>query len=93
MSDKRRARIIVKGRVQGIGYRAFARARAIPLLIRGFARNLPDETVEVVAEGEKDNLDKFIAELREGPALALIEDLNITWSDYKSEFTDFEIRH
>jgi len=90
---KTRATIIVKGRVQGIGYRAFARAKAIPLLIRGYAKNLPDGTVEVVAEGSKPNIEKFISELQKGPALALVEDLNIKWEEYKGEFTDFEIRY
>jgi acylphosphatase len=89
---KTRATIIIKGRIQGIGFRAFARAKAVPLLVRGYARNLPGGDVEVVAEGSKANLEKFLAELQEGPALATIEDLNIAWGEYTGEFTDFEIR-
>jgi acylphosphatase len=90
---KTRARITVRGRVQGIGFRAFARAKAIPLLLRGYAKNLPDGSVEVVVEGPKPNIEKFVAELHEGPALATIEDLNVAWGEFKGEFTDFEIRH
>jgi len=91
--EKKRVNVTIKGKVQGIGYRAFARAKAIPLLIRGYARNLPGGDVEVVAEGLKKNLEKFITELHKGPALAVVEDLNIKWEDYKGEFTDFEIRY
>ncbi len=88
-----RVRIIVKGRVQGVGYRFFTRRTALELGIKGYVRNLPDGTVEVVAEGSPEALDKFIEKLREGPPLAIVEDMDIEEVAPDEEFDDFEIRY
>ena len=56
-----RATIFVQGRVQGVGFRWWVRARALELGLVGFARNLPDGRVEVVAQGEPE----AVAGLRE----------------------------
>jgi acylphosphatase len=66
-------RFIVKGRVQGVGYRYFVRRNAESLGITGFARNLDDGSVEVVAEGDGEALKRLEAELRQGPSFAQIE--------------------
>ena len=63
----------VTGRVQGVGYRYFALTCAQSLGIAGFARNLPDGSVEVVAEGVVDAVLAFEEKLREGPAFARVE--------------------
>jgi acylphosphatase len=63
-------RYVVRGRVQGVGYRYFVLRQADPLGVCGFARNLPDEAVEVLAEGTDAALAEFEARLREGPAFA-----------------------
>jgi acylphosphatase len=65
-------RYYVNGRVQGVGYRYFVLREAESLGITGFARNLPDGRVEVVAEGPEEALARFEARLREGPAFATI---------------------
>ncbi len=88
-----RVRIIVKGRVQGVGYRFFTRRTALELGIKGYVRNLPDGIVEVVAEGSPEALDKFIEKLREGPPLAIVEDMDIEEVAPDEEFDDFEIRY
>jgi acylphosphatase len=59
MSRDARLRIIVEGDVQGVGYRAFVKYAARSLKIRGAVRNLPDGTVEILCEGEKDALRTF----------------------------------
>ncbi len=69
------ARFIVSGRVQGVFFRASARDQALALGLRGFARNLPDGRVEVLAAGNDVALDRLAAWLRQGPALAQVEDL------------------
>lgn len=66
-------RFLVRGRVQGVGYRYFARRSAEVLGLDGFVRNLPDGSVEVVAEGGDDALRKLEQALREGPAFAAVE--------------------
>lgn len=65
-------RYLIRGRVQGVGYRYFASREADALGVAGFARNLPDGGVEVVAEAAEDVLGTFEARLREGPAFASV---------------------
>ena len=52
--------IIVHGRVQGVFFRASAQGRAVELSLVGWVRNLPDNTVEIHAEGDRENLELFI---------------------------------
>jgi acylphosphatase len=68
-------RYFVNGRVQGVGYRYFVLREAEGLGIAGFARNLPDGRVEVVAEGPEEALGRFEQRLREGPAFATVTDV------------------
>ena len=65
-------RYYVNGRVQGVGYRYFVLREAEALGISGFARNLPDGRVEVVAEGPGEDLERFEDRLRRGPAFATV---------------------
>jgi acylphosphatase len=65
-------RYLVHGQVQGVGYRYFALREAQILGISGFAKNLPDGRVEVVAEGADEALSAFEARLREGPGFASV---------------------
>jgi acylphosphatase len=69
-------RYIVQGRVQGVGYRYFVRRQAEALGVTGYARNRPDGTVEVVAEGTTDALRDFETRLREGPDFASVRGLD-----------------
>ena len=69
-------RYIVRGRVQGVGYRYFVMREAAALGVSGFARNLPDGTVEVIAEAADDVLAEFEGRLREGPSFASVSALD-----------------
>jgi acylphosphatase len=66
-------RYSVRGRVQGVGYRYFAMREASALGVTGYARNLPDGSVEVLGEGSDESLMAFEARLREGPGFARVE--------------------
>jgi acylphosphatase len=66
-------RFFIHGRVQGVGYRYFALREAEALGLSGFARNLPDGRVEVVAEGSDATLQKLEARLKEGPSFGNVE--------------------
>lgn len=68
----RTARLIIRGRVQGVGYRAWALATARGLGLKGWVRNRRDGTVEVLAAGPADRLDAFEAACWEGPPAALV---------------------
>lgn len=64
------ARYVVRGRVQGVGYRYFVLRHAEELGLAGFARNLPDGSVEVMAEGGTAALSKLEQLLGEGPSFS-----------------------
>jgi acylphosphatase len=79
------------GRVQGVGYRAFAADEAVRLLVTGYARNLDDGfTVEVVAESDEPTLRRYVERLREGPTLARVDGVRFRWEDATGEFSGFE---
>ena len=83
---------IVRGRVQGVGYRFFVERAAREFGIRGWVRNLPDGTVEAVAEGDDDAIASFLARLRQGPRGSRVESL--AEEDHSvSGFASFEITH
>jgi acylphosphatase len=69
-------RYLVTGRVQGVGYRYFAVQEARRLGVTGFARNLPDGSVEVIAEGADDALSQFEEALRSGPSFAAVQNVD-----------------
>jgi acylphosphatase len=85
-------RVVVRGRVQGVGYREFVYMRARFLGLRGYVRNLPDmRSVEVVAEGERDTLEQLLEHLREGPRGARVDGLDVTWGEPSGRHTTFGI--
>lgn len=85
------ARFIVRGRVQGVFFRASTRERAQRLGLRGHARNLADGSVEVIAAGEAQALDALERWLREGPPMARVE--RVEREPYQGEVgPDFAVR-
>jgi acylphosphatase len=87
-----RQRFVVSGRVQGVGFRYFARRVATRLGISGWVRNLPDGAVEAVGEGSPDALARFQEEMRSGPTLAVVERVRLADSDPSEALEGFEIR-
>ena len=65
-------RAIVRGRVQMVMYRDFAQRKARGLGLNGYVKNLPDGTVEIVAQGHKEALKAFVSKLRKGPILSRV---------------------
>ncbi|MBI2018386.1 acylphosphatase [Candidatus Daviesbacteria bacterium] len=82
--------IKVFGRVQGIFFRATAKEQADLLGIVGFAKNIPDGSVYIEAEGEEEKLDKFVKWCYIGPSMAEVEKVEIT-EDKLKNFLQFEI--
>ncbi|HYU31679.1 MAG TPA: acylphosphatase [Thermoanaerobaculia bacterium] len=70
--EQRALRLVIEGRVQGVGYRWFARKAGRELGLAGKVRNLPDGRVEVHAAGDPEQLACFIDRLREGPPAARV---------------------
>lgn len=80
----------IYGRVQGVGFRRFVQIHAIRLGITGYAKNLDDGSVEVIAEGYEESLRKLLEYLRRGPPLADVEKVEYKITKYKGEFDSFE---
>lgn len=86
-------RAIVHGRVQGVSFRHYTVLKAADLGLTGWVRNLPDNTVETLAEGEKEQLDRFLAWLHVGPAAAHVTHVDAYWSPASGKFVDFHVRY
>ncbi len=88
-----RVHLIISGRVQGVGFRFFAQRRAMELGLAGWVRNRGDGTVEIMAEGERGALNKFLAAMREGPRAAFVTGVKSSWLTYRGDLPKaFEIR-
>ncbi|MEK9177917.1 MAG: acylphosphatase [Patescibacteria group bacterium] len=88
---RKQIKAIISGRVQLVMYRDFARRKAKELGIVGMVENFPDGTVLVVAEGEKEVLDKYISTLEKGPILARVDNVSVAWGEPNGTFSDFMI--
>ena len=92
--EKRNARLhaIVEGTVQGVGFRYFVQDVANRFSVTGWVRNRWDGTVEVLAEGERSQLEQLLAALRRGPRSAQVTGVNFTWQEFSGELSGFRIK-
>jgi len=90
---KARARVIIRGFVQGVFFRASTRDVAKRLGLTGWVKNLSDGSVEAVFEGEREKVEEAVRWCYKGPPGASVRDVDEEWSDYKGEFSSFEIRY
>lgn len=86
------AHIIVRGLVQGVGFRYFAYNRATHLGLTGYVQNLPNGDVEIEVEGERSLIEEFIKELKVGPRAARVADLVIQWQEKTRNFHSFHVQ-
>jgi acylphosphatase len=84
---------IVKGHVQGVGFRALTRHHAMNLGVKGTVRNLPDGTVEIYAQGSKKTLEELIANLQSEMSPDAIEQASIEYFPIENQHLDFRIVH
>lgn len=85
-------RFLLSGRVQGVGFRFYAEDAAQREGIHGFVRNLPDGAVEIVAEGDREALERFEWAIRRGPRGARVEQVNVEERTPTGSATGFTIR-
>lgn len=81
----------IKGRVQGVFFRASTKDTAERLGLKGWVKNLPDGTVEAVAEGNEDVIQEFINWCRRGPEHANVTDIDLDWQAATGKFENFTI--
>ncbi|HUI26110.1 MAG TPA: acylphosphatase [Candidatus Kryptonia bacterium] len=88
-----RVRLLISGRVQGVGFRYATLDEARLLRLTGWVRNCRDGSVELVAEGSREHLERLAIWCHDGPRGALVGHVGAEWSDATGEFADFTIRH
>ncbi len=91
MTSKKRVEIIVRGRVQGVGYRAFVRREARARHLIGWVRNEPDGTVRAHAEGAHDALEAWLEAIHIGPRGAAVQRIEETWTAPQEVLGGFDI--
>jgi acylphosphatase len=85
-------RAVVRGRVQGVGFREFVLNRARFLAVSGYVRNLPDgRSLEVVAEGSRSELEQLLSYLREGPRLSRVGAVEADWGEPTGAYEGFGV--
>ena len=93
VNQKMQRYILISGVVQGVGFRHFTRQNAMRLGVRGYAKNLPNGKVEVVAEGDKATLDEFVKILWKGPPASRVEDVKVEARPHSGEYTSFGVKY
>ena len=82
---------IVHGQVQGVNFRYYTLLQAQALHLTGWARNRPDGTVEVIAEGPRAALDDLLDYLRHGPSHASVDRVDVEWREPTGRFAQFQV--
>ncbi|MGM0365602.1 MAG: acylphosphatase [Actinomycetota bacterium] len=85
-------KIILSGRVQGVGFRYFTENRAHKYNIGGYVRNTQDDKVEIVCQGDEDNLKPFIREIKKGPSFAMVTNADIQPITNPKNYHSFDIK-
>jgi acylphosphatase len=91
-NDREELHAVVHGRVQGIGFRYFVVEHALALGLRGFARNLSNGDVEVLAQGPRSALERLLLLLRQGPSSAYVTEVTTTWRQPTEHVSGFHVR-
>lgn len=91
VNELKTAHIIVKGTVQGVGFRYYTRHLASMLGLSGFVKNLPNGDVEILAEGDKPSLQELINDLQTKDMAEYISGLEVVWSAFQNKYHDFVI--
>ncbi len=86
-----RAELRISGRVQGVWFRQSTRQVAEKFGVNGWVRNCADGSVEAVLEGEQDSVQSVVDWCRNGPELARVDDLQLSWKDAEGLFCRFEV--
>jgi len=88
---QKRIHLVVRGRVQGVYFRASAKREARQLGLTGWVKNRNDGAVEVLAEGEEDQVKDFLAWAKHGPSTARVDKVETRWRSYTGEHSNFRI--
>jgi acylphosphatase len=84
--------LIVYGRVQGVGFRAFVARTAMNCQLSGFVENLEDGTVRIIAQGSLDSIEKLIQEIKKAPSPITVNRIEREQSQIRSGLLRFEVK-
>jgi acylphosphatase len=90
--DAVRAHVWVKGRVQGVGFRAHVEFVARQTGVTGWVRNVGYSEVEAVAEGTREKVERFIELVKQGPRASRVDESRVEWEDVTGEFREFGVK-
>jgi acylphosphatase len=90
---KVRVHVFVSGRVQGVFFRSKTKLKASNHNVKGWVRNLSDDRVEAMFEGEKEAVEALIEFCKHGPSGAKVNEVDITWETYTGTFDRFRIKY
>lgn len=88
---QKRIHLVVRGRVQGVFFRASTQREAKRLGLTGWVKNRGDGGVEILAEGEEDQVKDLLLWAQTGPTTARVERVDTRWRGYTGEFPEFKI--
>jgi len=87
-----RVHIWVKGRVQGVGFRAHVEYQALQIGVVGWVRNVGRNTVETVAEGTQEKIERFINTVKQGPNLSRVDEVKIEYEETTGQLEGFNVK-
>jgi len=91
--DIKTFRVLLSGRVQGVGFRYFAENRAFEFNVKGYVRNTVDNKVEVVCQGLEKDIESFISDLKKGPAFSHVIRCEILGISSSEVYDSFRIKY
>jgi acylphosphatase len=93
MEDSTQVHLLIRGRVQGVFYRASARQEALRLGLTGWVRNCPDGSVELLAQGPRELCEALLRFCHEGPPAARVDEIDVRWGEPDLEHAGFSVRY
>lgn len=87
------AHVYIEGRVQGVGFRHFAKVNAEEVGVFGWIKNLPDGRVEAVFAGPIDHIREMVNRCETGPGPSRVDNIDVTLEETDEEYEDFEVRY
>lgn len=90
--DLVRAHVWVTGRVQGVGFRAHVEYFARQFGVTGWVRNVGYDTVEAVAEGTREQVERFIVMMKQGPRASQVDESKVEWEEVTGEWKEFGVK-
>jgi acylphosphatase len=93
MSDLACARVLINGRVTGVGFRYFVTTKAEDFQVLGYVRNLDTGLVEVEVEGERQEIANFLGAIKSGPSHGIVSEFQTEWKQYKMLYDRFDVKY